>query len=62
MLNHAQLARTDINLLLVFDLLFEKGNAGRAAAKLNLSPSAISHSLRRLRAVFDDPLFLPTST
>lgn len=60
MLNHAQLTRTDINLLLVFDLLFEERNAGRAAARLNLSPSAISHSLRRLRSLLDDPLFLPT--
>ena len=60
MLNHAQLARTDINLLLVFDLLFEEGNAARAAARLNLSPSAISHALRRLRRTLDDPLFLPT--
>ena len=61
MLNHAQLARTDINLLLLFDLLFEERNAGRAAARLNLSPSAISHSLRRLRTLLDDPLFLPTA-
>jgi len=61
MLNHAQLARTDINLLLVFDLLFEERNAGRAAARLNLSPSAVSHSLRRLRSMLDDPLFLPTA-
>ena len=60
MLNHAQLARSDINLLLVFDLLFEERNAGRAAARLNLSPSAVSHALRRLRSLFDDPLFLPT--
>jgi len=58
MLNTAQLARTDINLLLVFDLLFEERNAGRTAARLNLSPSAISHSLRRLRALLDDPLFI----
>src|SRR5690349_17937353 len=59
MLNHAQLARVDLNLLLVFDLLFEEQNAGRAAARLNLSPSAISHALRRLRLLLDDPLFLP---
>ena len=59
MLNHAQLARADINLLLLFDLLFEERNAGRAAARLNLSPSAVSHSLRRLRTLLDDPLFLP---
>ena len=59
MLNYAHLARIDVNLLLLFDLLFEERNAGRAAAKLNLSPSAISHSLRRLRLVLKDPLFLP---
>ena len=61
MLNHAQLARTDINLLLLFDLLFEERNAGRAAARLNLSPSAISHALKRLRSALDDPLFIPTA-
>lgn len=60
MLNFSQLARTDLNLLLVFDMLFEDRNAGRVAARLNLSPSAISHSLRRLRNLLDDPLFLPT--
>ena len=60
MLNHSQLARADLNLLLLFDLLFEEGNAGRAAARLNLSPSAVSHALRRLRRLFDDPLFLPS--
>jgi DNA-binding transcriptional LysR family regulator len=61
MLKHAQLVRVDINLLLVFDLLFEERNAGRAAARLNLSPSAISHALRRLRSLLKDPLFLPTA-
>ncbi|WP_118857943.1 LysR family transcriptional regulator [Sphingomonas mesophila] len=61
MLNSAQLARLDLNLLLVFDLLFEERNAGRAAARLHLSPSAISHALRRLRTMLNDPLFLPTS-
>ncbi len=47
-------------MLLLFDLLFEERNAGRAAARLNLSPSAVSHALRRLRSLFDDPLFLPS--
>ena len=61
MLKYAQLGRTDFNLLLLFDLLFEERNAGRAAARLNLSPSAISHALRRLRSTLDDPLFLPTA-
>src|SRR5205085_4632134 len=61
MLNSAQLARLDLNLLVVFNLLFEERNAGRSAERLNLSPSAISHALRRLRAMLKDPLFLPTS-
>lgn len=60
MMNHAQLARNDVNLLLLFDLLFQERNAGRAAARLNLSPSAISHALKRLRKMFGDPLFLPS--
>jgi DNA-binding transcriptional LysR family regulator len=61
MLNHAQLVRIDINLLLLFDLLFEERNAARAASRLNLSPSAVSHALRRLRSLLDDPLFLPNA-
>jgi DNA-binding transcriptional LysR family regulator len=61
MLNHAHLARIDFNLLLVFDLLFEERNATRAAVRLHLSPSAISHALRRLRSTLNDPLFLPTA-
>lgn len=61
MLNHAQLARADANLLVLFDLLIEERNAGRVAARLNLSPSAVSHALRRLRALLGDPLFLPTA-
>lgn len=61
MLNRAHLARVDLNLLLVFDLLFEERNAGRVADRLHLSPSAVSHALKRLRLLLKDPLFLPTS-
>jgi DNA-binding transcriptional LysR family regulator len=35
-------------------------SACRAAARLNLSPSAISHGLKRLRSLLNDPLFLRT--
>ena len=61
MLNVAQLARTDLNLLIIFDLLFTERNAAKVAAKLNLSPSAISHSLRRLRVTLNDPLFFASA-
>lgn len=59
-MNESKLARLDLNLLLPFVLLHEERHAGRVAARLNLSPSAVSHALRRLRLTFDDPLFLPT--
>src|SRR5271170_3598756 len=48
----------DLNLLRVFELLYEEGNMTRAAARLFLTQSAVSHALARLRIELDDPLFL----
>ena len=59
-MNIAHLARADLNLLILFDRLFEERNASKVAASLSLSPSAISHALRRLRSTLNDPLFLPS--
>lgn len=61
-LNAAQLLRIDLSLLVLFDSVLKEGNVARAAAKLNLTPSAVSHSLRRLRRLLNDPLFLKTPT
>ncbi len=47
----------DLNLVLVFDALLRHRNVTRAAASLHVTQSAVSHSLRRLRTFFDDPLF-----
>ena len=52
----------DLNLVLVFDALLRHRNVTRAAASLHVSQSAISHSLRRLRTFFDDPLFARSAT
>jgi DNA-binding transcriptional LysR family regulator len=60
MLNFAHLARIDLNLLTLFRVVLEEGHVARAAARLNLSPSAVSHGLIRLRRLLDDPLFLRT--
>lgn len=48
----------DLNLLLVFDAMMEEGSATRVAARLGRSQPAISAALARLRALFDDPLFI----
>lgn len=60
MLNQIDLSRTDLNLLVLFDTVLREGNVGRAASALNLSPSAVSHGLGRLRRLMNDPLFLRT--
>jgi len=51
------LSRVDLNLLVVFATIYDMGGITAAAQKLNLSQSAVSHALSRLRVLFDDPLF-----
>lgn len=58
MLNKTNLARIDLNLLVLFETVLEEGHVARAAARLNVSPSAVSHGLGRLRELMQDPLFL----
>ena len=60
MLNCVDLSRLDLNLLVLFEIVLEEGHVGRAAARLNLTPSAVSHGLGRLRRLLNDPLFLKT--
>ncbi len=54
---HHVLRRLDLNLLPVFDAVFRHGSVRLAAIELNLSTSALSHALSRLRDFFKDPLF-----
>lgn len=58
---YSALHNLDLNLLLVFDALYRQGSVAGAADEVSLSPSALSHALNRLRASFDDPLFVRTS-
>lgn len=48
----------DYNLLKVLRVLIETQNTRQASEVLNLSQSAVSHALSRLRDAFDDPLFV----
>ena len=54
-------ARMDLNLLRVFDAVFEDQNLLRAGKRLHLSQSAISHALSRLREALQDELFVRTA-
>jgi DNA-binding transcriptional LysR family regulator len=58
MLNKTNLARIDLNLLVLFEAVLEERHVGRAASRLHVSPSAVSHGLGRLRRLMHDPLFL----
>ena len=52
------LASLDLNLLVALDALVSEAHVGRAAARIGLSQPAASHSLRRLREIFRDPLLV----
>ncbi|WP_265919997.1 LysR family transcriptional regulator [Cupriavidus nantongensis] len=52
------IAGKDLNLLYVFHVLYQEGNASRAAARMALSQPALSHKLNRLRDELGDPLFV----
>jgi len=58
--NAIDLTRADLNLLVLFEIVLEERHVGRAAARLNLTPSAVSHGLGRLRRLLKDPLFVRT--
>ncbi|MCC6903775.1 MAG: LysR family transcriptional regulator [Polyangiaceae bacterium] len=52
------LAAIDLNQLVVLDELLRSRSTTLAARRLGRTQSAVSHALRRLRATFDDPLFV----
>ena len=54
------IGRADLNLLKVFDAVYEDRNLVVAGRRLNLSQSAVSHALGRLRESVGDELFIRT--
>ncbi|MCU5773707.1 LysR family transcriptional regulator [Erwiniaceae bacterium BAC15a-03b] len=48
----------DLNLLIALDVLLAEGSVAGAARRLNLSASAMSRTLSRLRAVTNDPILV----
>lgn len=51
--------KLDLNLLVALDALLAEQNVTRAGARLHISQSSMSGALARLRAYFDDELFVP---
>jgi DNA-binding transcriptional LysR family regulator len=53
-----QLTSVDTNLLVALDTLLAEGSVTRAAERLRIGQSAMSATLGRLRALFNDPLLV----
>ena len=51
----------DLNLLPVFEAVYEERNLSRAAVRLAMTQSAVSHAVTRLRTLFRDNLFVRQS-
>lgn len=54
----ANFSNLDLNLLRVFDALFEERSVTRAGSRLHVTQSAVSHALARLRDILGDELFI----
>ena len=48
----------DLNLLPVFEAVYEEQSLSRSAVRLAMTQSAVSHAVTRLRTVFGDELFV----
>lgn len=59
-IDEIELRRLDLTVLLVFVNLMRLRKASDVADHMGLTQSSISHSIRRLRDAFNDPLFLRT--
>jgi len=59
-MNRIHLPAIDLNLLVVLDAILKERSVSRAARRLHLTQPAVSHALRRLRALFGDRLFVRT--
>ena len=56
-----QLAQYDIKLLVAFKVLLEEENVSRAAQRMQVTQSAMSKMLAKLKEVFNEELFIRTS-
>lgn len=53
-----ELKKFDLNLLVIFECIYQHLSISQAAGTLFITPSAVSQSLQRLRNQLNDPLFI----
>lgn len=57
-IDEKKLSSIDLNLVVTFLVVFREENVTRAAVCMNVGQPAVSGSIVRLRAHFNDPLFV----
>ncbi|MDJ0747133.1 MAG: LysR family transcriptional regulator [Xenococcaceae cyanobacterium MO_167.B27] len=60
-IDYTNLRQLDLNLLVALDVLIAEASVTKAAERLNMSQSAMSYSLKRLRAILKDDILIRTS-
>lgn len=59
-MNIFSIENINLNALRVLEAVYEESSASRAAIRLNMTQSAISATIRQLRRIYNDPLFVRT--
>ena len=60
-IDYTNLRKLDLNLLIALDVLITEASVTRAAERLDMSQSAMSHALKRLRTILNDDILIRTS-
>lgn len=60
-IDYTNLRQLDLNLLIALNVLITEASVTKAAEKLNMSQSAMSHALKRLRTILNDDILIRTS-
>jgi len=60
-IDYTNLRQLDLNLLVALDVLIAEASVTKAAVRLNMSQSAMSYSLKRLRTILNDDILIRTS-
>src|SRR5690242_5498071 len=58
LIDHVNLSRLDLNLLVAFDALMAERSVTRAAERVGVGQPSMSHALGRLRRLLKDELFV----
>jgi DNA-binding transcriptional LysR family regulator len=60
-IDYTNLRKLDLNLLIALDVLITESSVTKAAERLEMSQSAMSHALKRLRIILNDDILIRTS-